>query len=182
MQKHSYLISCINNAILTPAGPTIFTATQAKTSFPLTCPTVLGDCVFLYWQSSSSGKKKLVYHYDRWRGNTPSVESANLQLAGSPYNADAGSFSFLYTPGLKDGGLYVCDVLVNEHIFSQWTLMSVLKGQCQELGREREKKKTTTTISHFEGLSIMSQATKSCHADNVQQICNFGFDCLCLGP
>ncbi|XP_019751579.1 g6f-like isoform X2 [Hippocampus comes] len=115
-------------------GPTIFTATQARTSVPLTCPTVLGDCVFLYWQSSSSSINKLVYHYDHWRGNTPSMESAKLQLAGSPYNADAGSFSFLYTPGLKDGGLYVCDVLVNDHIFSQRTLLSVLKVMARRLG------------------------------------------------
>ncbi|XP_051921110.1 g6f-like [Hippocampus zosterae] len=117
-------------------GPTIFTATQARTSVPLTCPTVLGDCVFLYWRPPSSSNNKLVYHYDHWRGNTPSIESAKLQLAGSPYNADAGSFSFLYTPGLKDGGLYVCDVLVNDHIFSQRTLLSVLKVMGRRLGSE----------------------------------------------
>ncbi|XP_077431684.1 g6f-like isoform X2 [Vanacampus margaritifer] len=117
-----------------PHGPLIFTATQARTSFPLTCPGVQGDGVFLYWQGPKSNKSKLVYRHDRWRGSTwPGAENQKLQLAGSPYNADAGSFSFVRTPGLKDGGLYVCDVLLNDHVFSQRTLLSVLEVMSRRL-------------------------------------------------
>ncbi|XP_049587571.1 g6f-like isoform X1 [Syngnathus scovelli] len=116
-------------------GPPIFTATQARTSFPLTCPSVQGDCVSLYWQGPNSNKSKLLYQHNRWRGTTLNMEeSRKLQLADSPYNADGGSFSFVRTPGLKDGGLYVCKVLVNDHIFSQRTLLSVLKVMGRRLG------------------------------------------------
>ncbi|XP_051262044.1 g6f-like isoform X1 [Dicentrarchus labrax] len=114
-----------------PVGPLISTATQAQTSFTLTCPVVQGDYVRLYWHppdNKNQNNMKLVYHYDRWRGSTLLTEqSKRLQLAGPPYNAEAGSFSFLLTPGLKDGGLYICDVYLNENAFSQRTLLSVLK-------------------------------------------------------
>ncbi|XP_035528523.1 g6f-like [Morone saxatilis] len=112
-------------------GLLISTATQAQTSFTLTCPVVPGDYVRLYWQPPDNKKNnnmKLVYHYDRWRGSTLLTEqSKRLQLSGPPYNAEAGSFSFLLTPGLKDGGLYICNVYLNENSFSQSTQLSVLK-------------------------------------------------------
>ncbi|XP_077382766.1 g6f-like [Festucalex cinctus] len=118
-----------------PHGPPIFTATQARTSFPLACPGVQGDRVFLSWQGPKSNQSKLVYQHDRWRGHTwPGAENHKLQLAGSPYNANAGSFSFVLTPGLKDGGLYVCEVLLNDHVFSQRTLLSVLTVMGRRLG------------------------------------------------
>ncbi|KAM9805483.1 g6f-like isoform X2 [Syngnathus typhle] len=116
-------------------SPPIFTATQARTSFPLTCPSVQGDCVSLYWKGPNSNESKLVYQHDRWRGTTLNMEESHkLQLADSPYNADGGNFSFVRTPGLKDGGLYVCNVLLNDHIFSQRTLLSVLKVMGRRLG------------------------------------------------
>ncbi|XP_068998516.1 phosphatidylserine lipase ABHD16A-like [Embiotoca jacksoni] len=112
-------------------GPMISTATQAQTSFPLTCPTVQGDYVLLYWlppDIKENSSMRLLYQYDRWRGSTLRTEqSKRLQLSGPPYDAEAGSFSFLLTPGLKDGGLYVCKVSLNDNIFSQRTLLSVLK-------------------------------------------------------
>lgn len=58
-------------------------------------------------------------------------QSKRLQLAGMPYNREAGSFSFLLTPGLKDGGLYICEVFLNDNVFSKRTLLSVLKGTDQ---------------------------------------------------
>lgn len=71
----------------------------------------------------------LLYHYDRWRGIAPvNAQSKRLQLAGSPYNAEAGSFSFLLTPELTSGGLYTCDVCLNDHFYSQRTLLSVFQG------------------------------------------------------
>ncbi|CAK6966276.1 g6f-like [Scomber scombrus] len=111
-------------------GPMISNATQAQTLFHLTCPSVPGDYVLIYWQPpDTSSSMKLVFQYDRWRGSTLSTgQSKNFQLAGPPYNAEAWRFSFFLTPGLKEGGLYVCDVLLNDNAFSQWTELSVLKG------------------------------------------------------
>ncbi|XP_040900164.1 g6f-like isoform X1 [Toxotes jaculatrix] len=109
--------------------PMIATATLAQTSFTLTCPGVQGDYVMLYWGSPDNKKHvKLVHQYDRWRGSTlVTTQSKKLQLAGRPYNAEAGSFSFLLTPGIKDGGLYICEVFLNDNAYSQRTLLSVLK-------------------------------------------------------
>lgn len=112
-------------------APMISTATQAQASFTLACPGVQGDYVVLHWQPPDARRQtniKLVYQYDRWRGSTLLTEkSKRLQLAGPPFNAEAGSFSFLLTPGLKDGGLYICEVFLNDNAFSQRTLLSVLK-------------------------------------------------------
>lgn len=52
-------------------------------------------------------------------------------MAGPPYNPETGSFSFVLTPDWKDGGLYICEVLLNDNIFSQRTLLTVLKGTDQ---------------------------------------------------
>ncbi|KAM6910070.1 g6f-like [Xenentodon cancila] len=112
-------------------SPMISTAIQAQTRFLLTCPSVQGDYVLLYWVSPYASKRinmKLVFQYDRWRGSTlQTAQSKKFQMAGPPYNAEAGSFSFLLNPELKDGGLYICEVLLNDNNFSQWTTLSVLK-------------------------------------------------------
>ncbi|KAM4581380.1 g6f-like isoform 2-T2 [Odontesthes bonariensis] len=112
-------------------GSTISTAIPAQTSFLLTCPNVQGDYVLLFWLPPDVRKgsnMKLVHQYDRWRGSTlQSEQSKRLQLAGPPYNAEAGSFSFLLTPELKDGGVYACEVCLNDNVFSQRTTLSVLK-------------------------------------------------------
>ncbi|XP_045899644.1 g6f-like isoform X2 [Micropterus dolomieu] len=110
-------------------GPMISTATQDQTSFTLTCPVVQGDYVLLHWQPPEPKRQiKPLYQYNRWRGSTLLTEqSKRLQLAGPPYNAEAGSFSFLLTPGLKDAGLYICDVFLNDNAFSQRTMLTVLK-------------------------------------------------------
>ncbi|KAM4735494.1 g6f-like isoform 2-T2 [Anableps anableps] len=116
----------------------ISTATQAQKSFLLTCPSSQGDYVLLHWLSPDTNnynKMKLVYHYDRWRGST-SKHSNKLRLAGPPYNPVAGNFSFILTPDLKDGGLYICDVSLNDVIFSQRTRLSVLKERYNVQGVE----------------------------------------------
>lgn len=56
------------------------------------------------------------------------AQSRRLQLAGPPYNAETGSFSFLLTPELNNGGIYSCDVFLNHHFYSQRTLLSVFQG------------------------------------------------------
>ncbi|XP_029958991.1 g6f-like [Salarias fasciatus] len=112
-------------------GPLISTTTQALASFPLTCPDVQGDYILLHWLPPDMKKHsglKLVYQYDRWRGSTLLTEqSKRIQLAGPPYNAEAGSFSFVLTPGLRDGGLYLCEVYLNDNVFSQRTRLTVVK-------------------------------------------------------
>ncbi|XP_074540264.1 g6f-like [Halichoeres trimaculatus] len=110
--------------------PVIRTATQEGTPLPLTCPDIRGDYVDVYWLPPDSTRKnmKLVHHYDRWRGNGSwNDKHDRLKPAGSPYNADTGSFSFLLTPTMKDGGLYSCSVYLNDHVTSQKTRLSVLK-------------------------------------------------------
>uniref|UniRef100_A0A3Q4HSL0 Uncharacterized LOC102799460 n=1 Tax=Neolamprologus brichardi TaxID=32507 RepID=A0A3Q4HSL0_NEOBR len=112
-------------------GPLISTAIQAHTSFLLTCPGVEGDYVQVHWvppDTRNQNNMKKVFHYDRWRGTLTTNQNKKLQMAGLPYNPEAGNFSFLLTPDLKDGGLYVCEVLLNNNIFSQRTSLSVLKG------------------------------------------------------
>lgn len=70
-----------------------------------------------------------LYHFDRWRGvNQPTFGAKKLQLAGTPYNAKAGSFSFLLKPGLKDGGAYTCNVFLDDNMYSQTTFLTVFKG------------------------------------------------------
>ncbi|XP_032374612.1 g6f-like isoform X1 [Etheostoma spectabile] len=108
----------------------ISTATQAEIPFPLTCPVVQGDYVRLQWQPPGRrhSEMRLVHQYNRWRGSTFLTEhSKKLQFAGPPYNAEAGSFSFLLRPEWKDGGLYVCEVILNDNAFMQKTMLSVLK-------------------------------------------------------
>ncbi|KAK7887018.1 hypothetical protein WMY93_026639 [Mugilogobius chulae] len=117
------------------SGDLISTAALAHTVFPLTCPHAAGDLVHLYWRPPDVTRQnavRLVHQFDRWRGKTLITEhSARLQLAGPPYNAQAGSFSFLLTPGVKDGGLYMCEVFSNDNTFSQHTLLTVVKGAHQ---------------------------------------------------
>ncbi|XP_068613887.1 g6f-like [Brachionichthys hirsutus] len=112
-------------------GTIISTATEAHASFFLTCHGVQGDYVLLHWRPPDARNQSdlsLVYQYDRWRGSfTMTKQSRRFQLAGPPHNAEAGSFSFRLTPGLKDGGLYICEVFLNDYAFSQRTLLSVLK-------------------------------------------------------
>lgn len=75
---------------------------------------------------------RLVHHFDRWRNsNLISKNSGRLKLAGSPYNAEEGSFSFVLMPWIKDGGLYICEVFLNDNAFNQETWLSVMKGRDQ---------------------------------------------------
>uniref|UniRef100_A0A3B5AT96 T-cell surface glycoprotein CD4-like n=1 Tax=Stegastes partitus TaxID=144197 RepID=A0A3B5AT96_9TELE len=106
---------------------TIYAGTQAQRSFTLACPNVQGDYVRLYWVPPDKGHNhiRLVHQYDRWRDSTLLTEqSKRLQLAGNP---KVGSFSFLLTPGWRDGGLYACEVSLNDNFFGQRTRLSVLK-------------------------------------------------------
>ncbi|KAF3839277.1 hypothetical protein F7725_017994 [Dissostichus mawsoni] len=99
--SNSLLAFSVN--VTVDAKTEISTATKANTPVPLTCPDVKGDYVWLYWLRADAKKHnemQLVYKYDRWRGSTVNNKSTMLELAGPPYNAEAGaspSFSPLVT-------------------------------------------------------------------------------------
>ena len=114
-----------------PLGLMIQNATEAKKSCYLTCADVQGDFVRLYWQppdTKTNANMRILLQYDRWRGSIIAKQGKSVQLAGLPYNAETGNFSFLLTPELKDGGLYICEVFLNDKNFSQRTKLSVLTG------------------------------------------------------
>ncbi|XP_054477595.1 g6f-like isoform X2 [Anoplopoma fimbria] len=120
----------------------IKTAARAQTPFTLTCPGVKGDYVRLYWLRPDSKKHsdiKLLYQNDRWGGSTFYINhSKKLELAGPPYNPEAGSFSFLLTPGLKDGGKYTCEVLLDDNASSLRTILSLLKVETRHSSSKLE--------------------------------------------
>ncbi|XP_060937778.1 g6f-like [Limanda limanda] len=111
-------------------GEEIFTATQVQRPLLLKCPGGKGDLVKLQWKSTDkrTNGMKGVMLYDRWRGTTTSPQpSPRVELAGPPYNAEAGSFAIRLTPELNDGGLYVCEVHLNDKITIQSTRVTVMK-------------------------------------------------------
>lgn len=121
-----------------PTGETIYTAARAQTSIPLTCSGDPGDYVKLYWRPTEThDNMTLVFQYDRWRKLfSPIEQSKTLELAGPPYNPETGSFSFVLTPWVKDGGLYICEVVHNDSAHGQWTMLSVVKGKFGEAQNE----------------------------------------------
>ncbi|XP_053287885.1 g6f-like isoform X4 [Pleuronectes platessa] len=108
----------------------LFTVTLVQTPMILKCPGGKGDLVKLQWKPTdrrNSGMKAVML-YDRWRGTTTSPQpSPRVELAGPPYNAEAGSFALRLTPELNDGGLYICEVHLNDKISIQSTTVTVMK-------------------------------------------------------
>uniref|UniRef100_UPI0037E86568 g6f-like n=1 Tax=Semicossyphus pulcher TaxID=241346 RepID=UPI0037E86568 len=134
----------------------ISTATQAGTPFPLTCPPSQGDYILLYWQPPDTTRQshmKKVCQYDRWRGSTLLTGKGNrLQFAGPPYNAEAGSFSFVLTPVVTDGGLYICEVYLDDRISSQRTKLSVLQVTAKRSPTKLELRCRYTEQSHVQSV------------------------------
>ncbi|KAM9310467.1 g6f-like [Pholidichthys leucotaenia] len=119
---------------------TISTAAEAHTSLLLKCPHIQGDLVRLHWAPPNRRVNlELVFEYDRWRGSTVLTEkSKRLRLAGPPYNPEAGSFSFLLSPQLNDGGLFACEVFLNDNIFSQRTVLTVMRVKTRQFATKLE--------------------------------------------
>ncbi|XP_038850436.1 g6f-like [Salvelinus namaycush] len=109
----------------------IFMASLTQTPLTLACPPKRGDYVLLYWKPPDSrniNTTTLVYGYDRWRDRTEQSKThAQLSLDGPLSTPKEGFFSFLLSPGLNDGGLYMCEVFLNDNVFSQRTLLSILQ-------------------------------------------------------
>ncbi|XP_064801928.1 uncharacterized protein LOC135520364 isoform X1 [Oncorhynchus masou masou] len=106
-------------------------ASLTQTPLTLACPPMRGDYVLLYWKPPDSrniNTTTLVYEYDRWRDRTEQSKThAQLSLDGPLSTPKEGFFSFLLSPGLNDGGLYMCEVFLNDNAFSQRTLLSILQ-------------------------------------------------------
>ncbi|XP_052350439.1 uncharacterized protein LOC118377033 isoform X2 [Oncorhynchus keta] len=106
-------------------------ASLTQTPLTLACPPMRGDYVLLYWKPPDSrniNTTTLVYRYDRWRDHTEQSKThAQLSLDGPLSTPKEGFFSFLLSPGLNDGGLYMCEVFLNDNAFSQRTLLSILQ-------------------------------------------------------
>ncbi|XP_037836452.1 g6f-like isoform X2 [Kryptolebias marmoratus] len=119
----------------------IHTGIPALKPIRLTCPNVPGDFVQLYWIRSNFNNKKSVvkleYRYDRWRDFTQK-QNERIQLAGPPYSAKAGNFSFLLTPDLNNSGVYLCKVYLNDVVFDQKTKLSVLKVLTRKYSSKQE--------------------------------------------
>ncbi|XP_071239965.1 basement membrane-specific heparan sulfate proteoglycan core protein-like isoform X2 [Salvelinus alpinus] len=112
-------------------GAQISMASLTQTPLTLACPPMRGDYVLLYWKPPDSrniNTTTLVYGYDRWRDRTEQSKThAQLSLDGPLSTTKEGFFSFLLSPGLNDGGLYTCEVFLNDNMFSQRTLLSILQ-------------------------------------------------------
>uniref|UniRef100_A0A673L6F9 Uncharacterized LOC107717418 n=1 Tax=Sinocyclocheilus rhinocerous TaxID=307959 RepID=A0A673L6F9_9TELE len=94
----------------------------------LTCPPVLGDYVLLYWEYPDSKGMELIFQFDRWRRSYTNQTKPHLHLIDPASLAAAGNFSFLLSPSLKDGGLYLCKVFLDDNAFNQANRLSVLHG------------------------------------------------------
>ncbi|XP_042627996.1 uncharacterized protein LOC109105872 isoform X1 [Cyprinus carpio] len=103
-------------------------AALSRSLVTLTCPSVLGDYVLLYWQYPDSKRMELIYQFDRWRQSNSNQTKPHLHLIDPTSLAAAGKFSFLLSPALKDGGLYLCEVFLDDKAFSQANRLSVLHG------------------------------------------------------
>ncbi|XP_018587529.1 g6f-like [Scleropages formosus] len=99
-------------------------ACLAHTPVVLSCAPVRGDYVLLYWQHPDSRQKiEKIFTYDRWRQRFRNLTKSRLHLKSS---ASLGDFSFELTPQPEEGGVYICEVFLNDSVFSQGTRISVL--------------------------------------------------------
>ncbi|XP_052474577.1 g6f-like isoform X5 [Carassius gibelio] len=94
----------------------------------LTCPSVLGDYVLVYWVKADTEIMELIFQFDRWRRSYTNQTKPQLRLIDPASLAAAGNFSFLLRPTRMDGGLYLCEVFLDDKVFSQANRLSVLHG------------------------------------------------------
>ncbi|XP_041963970.1 g6f-like isoform X6 [Alosa sapidissima] len=119
-------------------GPLLQLVCHSRATVVLECPPVLGDYVLLYWQQADTQSMRLAYEHDRWRqsstnhsglclrllGPTPLVEEGHL----SSNQRERNSFSFQLTPEQRDGGVFRCEVFLNDHVHVETTQLSVVHG------------------------------------------------------
>ncbi|KAG9344975.1 hypothetical protein JZ751_009515 [Albula glossodonta] len=107
-------------------GTMISVAILSHSPLTLPCASIAGDYVLLYWEHPDSRKMEAVFFYDRWRRARPAPTRHHIRLANSS-SADSGKFSFLLVPELREGGTYICEVFLNDNVFTQVTRVSVLQ-------------------------------------------------------
>ncbi|XP_058603038.1 g6f-like isoform X5 [Onychostoma macrolepis] len=103
-------------------------AALSRSLVTLTCPPVLADYVLLYWEYPDLRRMELIFQFDRWRRSYTNQTKPHLHLKDPASLAAAGNFSFLLSPAVKDGGLYLCEVFLDDKAFSQANRLSVLHG------------------------------------------------------
>uniref|UniRef100_A0A671SW90 Uncharacterized LOC107700151 n=1 Tax=Sinocyclocheilus anshuiensis TaxID=1608454 RepID=A0A671SW90_9TELE len=103
-------------------------AALSRSLVTLACPPVLGDYVLLYWEYPDSKRMELIFQFDRWRRSYTNQTKPHLHLIDPTSLPAAGNFSFLLSPALKDGGLYLCKVFLDDKAFNQANRLSVLHG------------------------------------------------------
>lgn len=124
----SHFLLCWISPAPCPLGDSRSMAVLSRSVVTLTCPSVLGDYVLLYWEYPDSKRMELIFQYDRWRRSYTNQTKLHLHLTGSTTLAVAGNFSFSLSPALKDGGIYLCEVFLDDMAFSQANKLSVLHG------------------------------------------------------
>ncbi|XP_035274440.1 g6f-like isoform X1 [Anguilla anguilla] len=117
-------------------GTAVSTACLSRTPVPLSCTAVPGDYVLLYWQRPDRRDMDRVFAYDRWRrdrtdGTDRTVRTPSRLRLANPAAAKSGIFSFVLEPELQEGGVYLCEVFLNDHVFSHATRISVLRVYAQ---------------------------------------------------
>ncbi|XP_077066180.1 g6f-like isoform X5 [Siphateles boraxobius] len=103
-------------------------AALSRSLVTLTCPPILGDYVLLYWEYPDTKRMELIFQFDRWRRTSTNKTKHHLHLIDPASLAAVGNFSFTLSPALKDGGLYLCEVFLDDKAFSQGNKLSVLHG------------------------------------------------------
>ncbi|XP_072535151.1 g6f-like [Salminus brasiliensis] len=110
--------------------PTLSTASLSQSAVTLSCPSVDGDYVRVYWWCSNcqNSPPKQVFLSDRWRNHVASHPKPHLQLRGPSSPGAGGNLSFLLRPKLGDAGRYQCEVFLDDKVFGQSTTLTVLHG------------------------------------------------------
>uniref|UniRef100_W5LF16 G6f-like n=1 Tax=Astyanax mexicanus TaxID=7994 RepID=W5LF16_ASTMX len=103
-------------------------ASLAQSTVTLSCPSIHGDYVRVYWWCADCSKvlPKKVFQSDRWRNHMISTPKPRLQLQDNGEN-----ISFLLRPELDDAGQYQCEVFLNDKVYGQSTTVTVLKGNAK---------------------------------------------------
>ncbi|XP_076135606.1 g6f-like [Alosa pseudoharengus] len=117
-------------------GPLLQLACHSRATVVLECPPVLGDYVLLYWQQADTQGMRLAYEHDRWRQSSTNHSGLRLQLLGptplveeghlSSNQRERNSFFFQLTPEQRDGGVFRCEVFLNDHVHIETTQLSVV--------------------------------------------------------
>ncbi|XP_028835284.1 g6f-like isoform X2 [Denticeps clupeoides] len=95
------------------------------TTVIIPCGSVLGDYIQLFWKEPRAKEMKPIYKFDRWRQSSMAKTDHQLQLV-EPTSQASGNFYFLLTPKPTDGGVYQCEVFLDDTVFIQAVKLTVI--------------------------------------------------------